>query len=133
MTSQHFNYPIRRLFIDCDDTLVLWLDERGMPLKGENPMGVNSHDGNWKPNTRLILEIEKWVEINPHLEVIVWSGGGDFYAGGWGQRLLHHIEHVAYAKDTRVPMVNDIAIDDMDALKLRCPIRDPLTWVHTDD
>ncbi len=132
MSLDSTNYARPRIFIDCDDTIVIWLDERGEPLKGENPMGLRA-EGNWKPNTRLILEIEKWVENNPTSEVIVWSGGGDWYALQWGQRLLHHIKHEAYAKDTRIPTVYDFAIDDMAALNLRCAIRDPLTWVHTDD
>ena len=63
------------LFIDCDDTLVLWDDVKG----------VNT---SWKPNFPLIRAVLLWREKQPGEEVVVWSGGGADYALGWAKKLL---------------------------------------------
>ena len=74
------------LYIDCDDTLVLWLDEWGQPLEGQNPYGGGSQK--WILNEPLIDAIKKWyISYQPPIrgEVIIWSGGGAQYAYRWAE------------------------------------------------
>lgn len=115
-----------RLYVDVDDTLVLWLID-GQPADGPLPFGTGAED--WRPNTRLILEIELWCDANPEGKLIVWSGGGDTYATMWGRRLLHHLPHEAMAKDPRILMPGDIYVDDME-LKSNAQRGYPDTWEH---
>ncbi len=116
------------LFVDVDDTLILWLDEGGQ----HDPFGIVGDA--WKPNTRLILEIERWVDTHPNDRVVVWSGGGEDYARMWGQRVLHHIPHKAIEKagpTLYLPFSTDLCIDDM-MIEVRSPVANPLTWKHND-
>lgn len=113
-----------RLFVDVDDTLVIWLDSHGDPItEGPNPYGANSMD--WKPNTRLILELERWVQGHPDAPFIVWSGGGIDYAEQWANRLLHHLHPLILPKLPTVPHMDDIMIDDIRDMQVSCPIISP--------
>ena len=96
-----------RLFIDCDDTLVLWLGEDGEVDGGPNPYGGGKEK--WEPNRALIAAIESSRE--EYEEVVVWTGGGSDYARVWRDRLLPWAHH-AIAKDTRIPGSEDVCVDD---------------------
>jgi len=62
-----------RLFVDCDDTLILYNQ------KGINPYGL--HYGTpFTVNTGLVTYIRKWAKDNPDALVVIWSGGGKAYA-----------------------------------------------------
>ncbi len=115
----------RRLFVDCDDTLVLWFngDEHteGVLLPGPNPYGGGAE--RWKPNLLLIEALDAWREANPHHQIIIWSGGGTDYAESWRRRLYPDADG-AISKDTRLPFSSDLCIDDQ-LLKVACPA---MTW-----
>lgn len=71
------------IYVDCDDTLVLWKDGLG----GESvkhPFGDGAYD--FDPNLSLIAKIEEY-ERQGNL-VIVWSGGGRPYASHWARRFF---------------------------------------------
>ncbi len=109
------------IYLDCDDTLVRWLDEDGQPLDGQNPYGGGAQ--RWIGNYRLLYEIERLALVSTMepLRWVVWSGGGKEYAYDWGQRLLPHIDHMAIAKDFTRPTERDIYVDDqpVDAVAAR--------------
>ncbi len=105
------------LWLDCDDTLVIWLDEDGQPLEGQNPYGGGSQ--RWKWNEELIRAID-WVS---DWDLAIWSGGGAQYAARWRDLLRWDLAD-AYSKDTRLPQPNDLCVDDM-PLKVACEV---MTW-----
>ena len=96
-----------RLFVDCDDTLVIW----------QNPH-VNQDSNvwmgeSWKPNDDLIFSINFALNLNPDIQLIIWSGGGVDYASRWAFRFFPNIPYLALAKDISLPTKEDICIDDM--------------------
>lgn len=110
-----------RLFVDCDDTLVLWLDDDGDVAAGPNPYG-NASD-RWKANTDLVAALNEWNENTLGSEIILWTGGGIAYARVWEQRIYPEAAD-AISKDTRIPGPDDLCIDDM-PIKVACPV---VTW-----
>ncbi len=115
----------RRLFVDCDDTLVLWLDDEGDVADGPNPYG-NGHE-HWKPNEELVIALENWRMRHPTIdEIILWSGGGTDWARSWLRRIYPAADG-AISKDPRIPRSDDLCVDDDDTLlrKVACPL---VTW-----
>ncbi len=114
-----------RLFVDCDDTLVLWFngDEQteGVLLPGPNPYGAGAD--RWKPNVALMDALDAWRRANPEGELILWTGGGLDYAQLWQRRVYRQADD-AISKDTRIPFSSDLCIDDM-PIKVACPV---VTW-----
>ena len=113
-----------RLFVDCDDTLVLWLNQDGQPLEGQNPYGGGSDK--YELNTALIGTVVDFLDTNPGWDLVVWSGGGSQYAKVWADRCfpfhdLHTEEphrtrwllsaHVR-TKDINLPVAEDVCVDD---------------------
>lgn len=109
-----------RVFVDCDDTLILWLDEEGQPLEGQNPYGGGSQK--WKWNEPLAQALERFIVANGGAAV-VWSGGGMQYAQRWAD-LRGWDDVAALSKDTRIPQPDDLCIDDM-PIQVACPV---MTW-----
>jgi len=103
-----------RVFVDCDDTLVLWLGEEGQPLEGQNPYGGGAE--RWRWNHQLVGFLLVLEFMMPEAEIVIWSGGGEQYARTWRDRLaavFPVVEGWACAsKDTRVPTAEDTCIDD---------------------
>lgn len=97
-----------RLFVDCDDTLVLWTDASGAVEDDRgHPYGAGAKG--WKPNEALIDCItRRRAEFET---VIVWSGGGAEYAGKWLERLLPWADFCA-SKDIKLPRADDLCVDD---------------------
>ncbi len=91
-----------KLYVDCDDTLIRWLD----PLEGR----LTSE---WEPNTAVQEFVRNWKLEHPDGEVIVWSSGGEDYARMWGYRLLPDVPHVALSKFNAIVTADDLCIDDM--------------------
>lgn len=91
-----------RLFVDVDDTLILWpglgslLDEEDWP----------------KPNFDVIEFVERWDRANPDGKVIVWSLGGADYARKWAYTLLPGHYEDAYDKHPKPHLNGDLYIDD---------------------
>ena len=107
-----------RLFVDCDDTLIIWLNEHDQPLEGQNPYGGGSQ--RWKFNDELVKAV---LSVSLKWQVVVWSGGGSDYAGDWRDRIDWPLANVA-SKDIRLPEPDDLCIDDQ-PIKVACPV---LTW-----
>jgi len=112
----------RRLFVDVDDTLVIYDDGRNEP----HPYGIY-HDIPYTINEKLLEGIKEWNLGNPESWIIIWSGGGEEYARMWAER-LGLLE--GWRSGTVTPMIKDettfifirdydIVIDDMDLGGLR--------------
>lgn len=101
-----------RLFIDCDDSLVFWID---LP---STELGSGTWRGDrYKINTDLISLIEKWQNKKLGL-IVVWSDGGIEYAEYWKNKLLKHIiSAVVLEKTLSLPTEKDIVVDDIVDLK----------------
>ena len=94
------------IYVDCDDTLVLWDDEEvdGIMLRS-SPY----------PNTALIEAVDTLIAQTGAL-VVVWSGGGKEYAQDWADKYVPHWNAAAMDKHEciRLPDIGDICIDDME-------------------
>lgn len=101
---------MKRLFVDCDDTLVTWLDEFDMPIEGQNPYGGGAQ--RWRFNQGVVSAVERWVKESPGGAVVIWSGGGADYARAWRDRAFPSGPIGFASKDTRVPAPGDIVVDD---------------------
>ncbi len=110
-------------YVDCDDTLVLWLDDDDKVLDGPNPYGTGP-DGRWKPNLELLAALKEWRENTPGSEIILWSGGGADWAQLWERRIYPEAAD-AISKDPRIPGPDDLCIDDDQLKKVACPV---VTW-----
>ncbi len=111
-----------KLYVDCDDTLVLWLDNDDGVLGGPHPYGTGAA-GRWKPNLELLGAMKQWRENTPGSEIILWTGGGADYAQLWERRVYPEAAD-AISKDTRIPEPDDLCVDDM-PIKVACPV---VTW-----
>ena len=110
-----------RGFVDCDDTLIIWLDEDGQPLEGQNPYGGGSQKWEW--NEELVRAIERLNQKQQGIWLYVWSGGGQQYAQRWVD-LREWGDTPALSKDLRLPQLGDLCIDDM-PIQVACPVQ---TW-----
>ena len=101
----------QRLFVDCDDTLILFDSE------GEiHPFGF-WRDDPYRINEPLVAFIQRFREENPDALIVIWSGGGHNYARAIANEVLPDTEVWALTKDRMTfPLVNeeDIVVDDMD-------------------
>lgn len=104
----------KRLFVDVDDTLVLYENDNL-----QNSYGVFWGVA-WRPNEVLIKGMRDYRRDNPNALIIMWSGGGREYAKMFAGML--HIEDIVdayYIKDdTTAHLVtkNSIVVDDMDMM-----------------
>lgn len=112
----------KRLFVDVDDTLVLY------DLNAPNPYGI--YQGvPYKLNDKLIEGIKKYHIDNPDELIIVWSGGGREYAEMWINNI--GLNNIAYplekSKETfHLIQDNSIVIDDMEDMFKRTYT--PFNW-----
>jgi hypothetical protein len=117
-----------RLFVDCDDTLVLWLND-GKPTSGplvpEGPHPYGAGADRWLPNEALLVAVRAHMASSPDDHLIIWTGGGEAYARTWAGRLFPQGDYyAAISKDTRLPLPGDLCVDDM-PMKVAC---DLVTW-----
>lgn len=104
-----------RLFVDVDDTLVIY-EEDG---NDAHPYGVYLGQP-WHANKRLIQGIKNFREENPEALIVIWSGGGKQYAQEWAEQLdLIQYDIVTMDKGFRnieemVRPGTDIVVDDME-------------------
>lgn len=89
---------MKRLFVDVDDTLILWSAGTDFATKFE-------------PNEAVIAFARKWRDVYPDGEIIVWSLGGKDYAGEHRRKLLP-FAHRHEAKWPRIPEPGDLFLDD---------------------
>lgn len=97
------------LFVDCDDTLILYLDPDGnVDESGPHPYGAGADK--YIHNERLIAGIRRWRERNDG-PVVIWSGGGGDYAAAFAVE-TGVVCDSALAKDSSVPRDGDLCVDD---------------------
>jgi len=99
-----------RLFVDVDDTLVLY------DKVGPNPYGLY-HGTPWTPNHRLVEGIKQFRLDNPTELIVVWSGGGLEYAHQWNHDLGFDDTIISLTKDVSTLHLvrdGDIVVDDQD-------------------
>lgn len=109
-----------RLFIDIDDTLVIWEDE----MQGD--IHVRQR---WHFNTELLEAITEYIRKTSQVSSIyIWSGGGLDYATSWKERIsddpgywipqwdnsvIHKTPIITLSKDPSIlPSEEDLCIDD---------------------
>ncbi len=109
------NTRIPRLFVDCDDTLVLWPEKpaEGSPLY---------YGDKYTLNVALMNAIAEVAD--EYADVIIWSGGGKDYASMWARRLGWEDWVRSMAKDINAPIESDICIDDQ-PIKVRATLLTP--------
>ena len=97
-----------KLFIDCDDTLILW-DMVWDEVRGLYVSGVPAGE---EPllNNELVTDISCFLSKHKNYELIVWSGGGVRYAERWRDKYLP--EARVLDKDMHTPQAGDIVVDD---------------------
>ena len=105
-----------RIFVDVDDTLVRYL-----VADTPNPYGLYMGTS-WEPNEHLIQGLRDHNREFPRDEIIVWSGGGLYYAKMWVEVLgLGDIVSATLTKERGVFILvreGDVVIDDE-----RIPVR----------
>jgi len=97
-----------RLFVDVDDTLILW-DDSARQMNQDQSLWMGDK---YKVNIELIGVINNFASKNPLVPIYVWSGGGRNYARHWADLYLDNVYDIALAKDTTLPNKEDICIDD---------------------
>jgi len=111
-----------RLFVDCDDTLILYNSE------GEvHPYGF-VRDTPYHVNESLVAFIKAFYAKYPEALITIWSGGGDQYATQVAKEVgLDEIDALCIIKDrTTFPLVaeDDIVVDDQE-LKVAATVTPP--------
>ena len=128
----------KRLFCDCDDTLIIY-DDIACTWPKE-PCEVHAHPfavargESFKINQLLADSIKLWAEDNPCSLTVIWSGGGAQYARAIADIALPGVNVMTMIKDeTSFHMVRtgDIVIDDMD-LRIPAKVLRPNEWVYPD-
>ena len=113
-----------RLFVDCDDTLILYKDTQHKI----HPYGAE-YGLAWTANEVLIKYIERFRESFPEALITIWSGGGKEYAQKWIDRLLPDVCAISMTKGREAFMLiktGDIVIDDQ-------PLNIPTGNLHLPD
>ena len=99
-----------KLFIDVDDTLVLYLDG------GDGPHPLGLRNGlEFQGNFPLIEAIQEWMVRNPDGQLIVWSGGGSEYAREAADRFVPGLATWCFNKggqNLQLPSDGDTLVDD---------------------
>ena len=102
----------KRLFIDCDDTLILYdTAEDDAP----SPYGY-IHGQPYHVNEALAASVRAWAHDNPCSMVVVWSGGGERYARTIAGIALPGLAVQTMVKDATtfdLARSGDIVVDDM--------------------
>lgn len=95
-----------KLFVDCDDTLVVWHEEH---QNQDKTLWIRD---NWSLDEYLIGFLEGVLATEEDMTLIIWSGGGLDYATLWAERCKFSTPWIALSKDTTIPKDEDICIDD---------------------
>lgn len=113
------------LFVDCDDTLILWNDS-ARQMNQDHTLWMGDK---YKPNQPLINAIRKWRGENERDVVVVWSGGGASYAKHWAELFLPNDYEVAMSKDITLPTEFDVCVDDMQ-IKVKGVLFTPAEFIN---
>ena len=99
-----------RLFIDIDDTLIIYPQHQ----PGPNPMGV-TNGLPYETNESLVEAIKTWLRRDPNGQVVIWSGGGEEYARTISAGILVGVAAWYFTKSGQnltLPGPDDIVVDD---------------------
>ena len=101
-----------RLFVDCDDTLILYDSE------GEvHPYGF-VRDEPYRINDTLVAFVKAFYAKYPNALITIWSGGGDQYAAQVAKEVgLGEIDALCIIKDRATFSLvgeDDIVVDDQE-------------------
>lgn len=103
-----------RLFVDVDDTLILYHTE-----EEPNPYGVYLGTP-YSFNTRLVQGILNFAAENPESLIVVWSGGGQQYAREWADKAGLEDKVVCFDKNRHnieeLVREGDVVVDDQTQL-----------------
>jgi hypothetical protein len=107
----------KRLFVDCDDTLILFMDKDNNFLKGKHPFSYGADK--FEPNYRLIWTIRRFLYNNPYYDLVVWSGGGADYASHIASMIFvpKILSMTVRGKDMGAARLGDICVDDDPEMK----------------
>lgn len=107
-----------RLFVDCDDTIVLYRPE-SENISGQgnrHPYGLMYDDSLYVFNESLLKFIVAFREKHPDALIVIWSGGGAWYAEKVAKQAgIGHLDLTYAVKDrTTFTLVgeDDIVVDD---------------------
>ncbi|KKL50258.1 hypothetical protein LCGC14_2307270 [marine sediment metagenome] len=109
-----------RLFVDVDDTIVLYKPEsENVSGQGNrHPYGLMSDDSLYVFNESLLKFIVAFREKYPESLIIIWSGGGKRYAQRVAEQAgIGHLDLTYLDKDMGTfPLVaeDDIVVDDQE-------------------
>lgn len=95
------------IFVDCDDTLVVWHDE----VNQDKELWIRG--SNYDLNHDLIGLVKCIQSTHPEWTLVIWSGGGVEYAERWARECGFR-DFLTVPKDMRTPNGNDFCIDDME-------------------
>ena len=96
-----------KLFIDVDDTLILYRDQHTWNLKDTD---------SYRVNYALINALERWQSCYPQDQLIVWSGTGSHWATLIADTFLQNLTidqtGSKFSSLLHMSTIQDIAIDD---------------------
>ena len=104
---------MNRLFVDVDDTLIIYEDGED---EERHPYGYLK-GYSYHANEPLVDYIKWFAKEYPEALIVIWSGGGGDYARTIAERALPDLEVATMIKDeTTYPLVgaDDIVVDDQD-------------------
>jgi len=108
-----------QIFVDCDDTLILYDSDTGI-----HPYGV-LNDEPWRPNQPLVDAL-----LATEHPVFVWSGGGAWYAEIIARKLGLDFPCLdKYETTYKLIQEGDVVIDDTELEGWRT--HNPFEWPET--
>lgn len=114
-----------RLFVDCDDTLILYNQT------GVNPYGLMCGTP-YIVNEGLAEYVRAFAEENPDALIVFWSGAGGAYAKECARLAGLKDVKAAYLDKNRDTLTlvgeDDIVFDDQQ-IDVPAPVREPFDWL----
>lgn len=87
------------LYVDCDDTLAIYLDSGGKVLPGKHPYGHGAD--RWVPYDDLVIAVNRYHD-ETNEPVVIWSGGGHDYAKEFLDKLFPDRNYTVLSKDDQI-------------------------------
>jgi hypothetical protein len=118
------------LWVDCDDTLVIYHDTANKT----HPYG-DYYGTPWHANEPLIAGIRAFRMIYPDAMIVIWSGGGAEYARTWRDRLVPDVDAHGFGKNPAMATLikaGDIVVDDYVDFKCPAKVYGPHEWPETE-
>ena len=113
-----------RLFVDCDDTLVLWKYEE-IEVAGRTLYTLPNEGEKYTVNLPLIDAVRVYMLRHPECTLVIWSGGGVDYAARWARKFFEGVKYLIENKNVKYPQEGDICVDDILDLKVVAKLYTP--------